>query len=557
MTARPILAAAVFAVWTLAAAPFPEKGGTLRFNGGSSPKSYNAYVDNNSYTMMTFSMMYETLLDSDPDTLDFEPAIASGWEVAGSRFAFSIDERARWSDGEPVTARDVKWTFDAIMDPGNDTGPWKTILGGFESPSADGDRKIEFRKAESGGRDWRDLMTLGTFPVLPAHAFAGKDFSKLRLVGAPVSGPYSLARVEPEIECELRRDGGWWRADFPRCRDFFNFDRIILRYFAESQNAFEAFKDRKIDVFPVYTARIMARETGGEAFAKNWIVKRRFRNHAPVGFQGFAMNMRRKPFDDLRVRRAMAKLLDREKLNSTLMFNEYFLLSSYYQDIWDDRHECPNERFSFDPAGARALLEEAGLGNGFSFTFLSRSSMEDKFLAPFSEALAKLGVKMEIVRKDFAGWMRDMDEFNYDMTWASWGAGVFKQPESMWLSSDADRRGSNNITGFKSAEVDRLIALEKTMETMAERVEAYRKIDELVAAEVPYILLWQVGERRILYWNKFGMPKGGLSRYGDEESALKTWWYDPDRAEELDAAIRASRCLPKIGEIVDFDVEAK
>ena len=537
------------------ASPLARKGGTVRFNGAQPPKSLNAYVDNNSYTKMTFDLMYENLLGLDEETLEFVPALARRWAVSddGEEFVFELDDRARWSDGERVTAEDVKWTFDAVMAPTNDTGAWKVMLGVFESPEVIDGHTVKFRKKGGSPRDWRDLMRCGTFWVLPKHAFAGRDFNKLDMLNAPVGGAYRVSRVNEEVETEFSRVDGWWRRDFPRFRNLFNFDRIVVRYYASNENAFEALKKREIDVYPVYSARIMAAETGGEKFARNWLLKRRVRNHRPIGFQGFAMNMRRKPFDDVRVRRAMAMLIDRETMNHTMMYDEYFLMNSYYTDLYDAAHPCQNPTYRYDVEGAKKLLAEAGYADGFSFTFLSRSAGEDKFLALFAHALAQCNVKMEIVRKDFAAWMRDMDEFNFDMTWQSWGAGEFKDPETMWLSSEADRRGSNNTIGFKSAEVDAIIAAEKTMLTMAEREDAYRRIDRLIADECPYAFLWNIAETRLLYWNKFGMPPAVLARHSDEDAIMTYWWYDADRAEELNAAMAAGECLPNVPVTVNFD----
>ena len=146
-----------------------------------------------------------------------------------------------------------------------------------------------------------------------------------------------------------------------------------------------------------------------------------------------------------------------------------------------------------------------------------------------------------------------MDEFAFDMTWAAWGAGLVKYPELSWFGAEADRKGSNNITGFKSAEVDRLIAEEKGYDAAAARLDAYRRIDALVAAETPYVLLWQTDSTRLLYWNKFGMPPSILSRYADEEAIFTYWWYDADKARELEAAISSHGCLPSVPERVEFD----
>ena len=552
-----------------------KKGGVIRFNGGSAPKSPNAYIDNNTYSSMMFSMMYDRLISTDVDTLDFVPSLARRWAVSddGREFVFVLDERAKWSDGVPVSAEDVKWTFDTVMDPKTQTGVWKMLLGEFESPEildAGSERPmtIRFRKRGESPKDWRDLMNCGTFWVLPRHAFEGEDFNKLDLQGAVVGGPYRISRISEQIETEYSRVADWWRADTPSCRNTCNFDRIILRYYVDNENAFSALKKGNIDVYPVYTARVWAKETSGESFARNWILKRRVTNHEPVGYQGFAMNMRRWPFDDIRVRKAMSMLLDREKMNRTMMFNEYFLQNSFYQDLYDAAHPCPNVLYSFDPDAARRLLEEAGFaknpetglleknGRPFEFTFLSRSPTENKFLAHFNSALVSLGIKMNIVCKDFANWMRDMDQFNFDMTWQSWGANIFRNPEAAWLSTEADRKQSNNTVGFKSDEVDAIIKAEKSMETRAERDAAYRKIDALVAAECPYAFLWNISAKRLLYWNKFGMPDVILSKYDNEASVLAYWWYDPDKAGELSDAMSKGSFLPDVPEKVDYDAVA-
>ena len=537
-----------------AASPRARRGGTIRFNGAQPPKSFNAYVDNNSYSAMVFGLLYGKLLGMDPATSELQPELARRWAVSddGNVFVFELDARATWSDGVPVTAEDVKWTFDAVMDPKSDTGPWKSMLGFFESPEVVDARTVRFRKKGESPRDWRDILNCSSFWILPKHAFAGRDFNALDLVGAVSGGAYRIVRAEPQVETELRRHGRWWRQDLPQCRGTFNFDRILVRYFADNENAFEAFKKRRLDVYPVYTARIYEQETGGAAFKRNWTLKRRVRNRAPIGFQGFAMNMRRWPFSDRRVREAMASLVDRETMNRTMMNGAYFLLDSYYADLYDEKRPCANAPQAYDPAKAKRLLDEVRreTGRTLDFTFLSRSSTEDKFLALFDQELRKLGVRMTIVRKDFASWMRDMDEFAYDMTWAAWGAGTVKYPEIAWSGAEADRKGSNNVTGFKSAEVDRLIAAEKGMESAADRLDAYRKIDALVAAERPYALLWQTDSTRLLYWNKFGMPETVLHPFDREESVLAYWWSDEDRVAELDRAMKNDGFLPSVPETV-------
>ncbi len=548
------------------ASPRARQGGIVRFNGGQPPKSFNYYIDCNTYTHMMFALMYDSLIGTDSQTLDFVPALARRWAVSddGKEFTFVLDARAKWSDGRPITAEDVKWTFEQLMNPRNDTGVFRAILGGFETPVILDARTVRFTLKPGTAKDWRDLNKCGSFFILPKHAFEGKDFNKLDLLNAPVSGPYRLAFVQERVRTEYARVKNWWRQEFPSSKNLYNFDRIVMRYYMSNENAFEALKKDLIDVYPVYSARIMAYETLGEKFQKNWLLKRRIKNHLPVGYQGFAMNLRRWPFDDVRVRRAMAKLIDRELMNRTLMSNEYFLLRSFYTDLYDAQHPCTNVFHRYDFEAAEKLLKEAGFakdnegrlcqnGRPFTFTFLSRSAGEDKFLALFRQNLVRLGIDMKIDRSDFANWMKQIDAFNFDMTWAAMSGSLFKAPEVSWLGSEADRPQSANFTGFKSARVDELIVAEKSMTRMADRQAIYREIDAILTDACPYAFLWNIAETRLLYWNRFGTPETILGKYGDEESVLTYWWYDEDRATELKDAISKNTFLPAVPLRVDYD----
>ncbi len=547
------------------------KGGQITMFGGTAPKSANAYVDNSHYTSEAFGLVYMTLLGYDEESGELEGALAKSWSVSQDlrRYTFVIDDKAYWSDGQKVTAHDVKWTFDTIMSPANDTGPWKAMLAFFDSPIVENDYTVTFVKKGDSPEDWRDILNCSSFWILPRHRFQSQNFNRIDMIGEVSGGPYSYESSIDEIETTLKRNKNWWKAIDEKLKDKYNFDRIKFKYFATRENAFTAFKRGKIDYFPVYSASRMAQQTFSEEFSRNYILKRRVQNEAPVGFQGFAMNMRRPPFDDINVRKAIAHLVDRERMNKTLMHGEYFLLKSYYTDLYSDEIPCKNEFFEFNPKKASEYLDKAGWkldsksglrikgDKKLEFVYLSRGADEDRYLSLFSEALRQAGITMKIERKDFASWMRDMDDFNFDMTIAAWGAGLVKYPAIQWLSTEADRKGSNNITGFKNKEVDKLINEERSMKSRLERNDAYRRIDAIVASEVPYVLLWQCRESRILYWNKFGTPKYVLPRFSREEGALTSWWLDSDREEELSRQRAKNSFLPKVPERVRFGASSK
>lgn len=546
------------------ASPYAVPGGEIAIFAGQSPKSLNYYLDNNTFTAQVFGSLYETMLGYDPISLDREPALARRWTISDDKktFTFHLDPRAKWSDGTPLTAEDVAWTFHAIMKPENRTGVHKVSLETFDDPEIVDARTIRFTAREV---HWRNLGALGGMNILPKHAFEDLDFNKINFEFPVVSGPYALGELKEGIYLTLTRRDDWWYRASPASRGTANFATLKFRFYGERENAFEAFRKGQIDLFPVYTSRRWVKETDGEDFQNNWIMKQLVENHNPVGFQGFAMNMRRPPFNDVRVRKAMCHLLDRRKMNARLMYNQYFLHKSYFEDLYGPDNPCPNELIEFDKDRARDLLTEAGWeanpdtgllekdGRTFRFRFLTRSATADKFLAIYAEDLKDVGIEMDIDRKDWAAWAKDMETFNYEMTWASWASGVFKDPEGMWASSEAKREGGNNITGFMDDRVDELIDRQRGLFDVAARNEICRTIDQIVYDEHPYALLWNINATRLLYWNKFGMPDTVLSKYGDERSAYTYWWYDADADAALRSAMDAGRALPDKPPVVDFD----
>lgn len=548
------------------ASPDAVPGGTLVFCAYQSPKSLNYYVSNDVLSQHIFTLCYESLLGLDPMTAEFIPGLACRWTLSDDKrvFTFEIDPAAVWSDGRPVTAADVKWTFDKVMAPASETGRFKVALETFTNtpPRILGPRTIRFVANEA---HWRNLLALGDFCILPSHVYSNADFNKINFEFPVVSGPYRLGTFRENIELRMERRADWWQRRRPSTAHTLNFQTVSYRFFSEQENALESLRKGDIDLLAVYMSRLWNNETSGDRFDRNWIAKQRVRNHEPRGFQGFAMNLRRPPFDDLRVRQALALLLDRDRMNRTLMYNAYFLQRSYFEDLYGKTNACPNVLTPFEPEKAHVLLRGAGwlpnpqtgmlekAGKRLRFTFLTNDAASDKFLALYSEDLKKAGIELKIERKDAAGWARDLETFNFDMTWVSWTGSLFKDPEPMWSSREADRPTGNNVVGFRDARVDALIEKQKTLFDIQARNQVCREIDSILCEHTPYILLWNIDATRLLYWNKFGMPRTVLGRFGDERVVLSYWWYDADSAAELKAARAAGSALPKRPEFVDFD----
>ncbi len=162
---------------------------------------------------------------------------------------------------------------------------------------------------------------------------------------------------------------------------------------------------------------------------------------------------------------------------------------------------------------------------------------------------------MNIQMTDWAGWSKEMDEFNFEMTLAAWGVPVFWDPEGSWHSREASEKGGNNISGIQNSEVDALIEKQKALFDFEERKVVLRKIDQLVYDEVPMILELMIDFKRLLYWNKFGTPDTVLDKFSDEEAAFHYWWIDPDQEADLENAQESGEAMPPKAAEVYFSEE--
>jgi microcin C transport system substrate-binding protein len=151
-----------------------------------------------------------------------------------------------------------------------------------------------------------------------------------------------------------------------------------------------------------------------------------------------------------------------------------------------------------------------------------------------------------------ASFTKRVDELDYDMMWASHGAGRLRDPEPTWHSKTADELATMNNSGVKNPEIDALIEAQKTEMDLSKRNEILRQIDAKIVAMIPYVLLWQSDRSRLLYWNRFGTPKNVLDKFGREEAALTYWWFDAKKSAALDAAQKADQALPAEPDTVHY-----
>lgn len=536
------------------AVPTALKGGQMVTWGGPFPKSLNAWLDPNTFSGSVTGLMFESLVEMHSTRDEPVGVLAESWEVSPDKktYTFKIHPAARWSDGRPITAEDVQFYYDVIMNPKNLTSVYRVDLSRFSRPEVIDERTVRITATEA---HWSNFWTAAGMIPLPKHAWKDVDFNQQNFSFPVVSGPYRLGDVKMNRSVELVRRPDWWGRVKRYNVGKFNFDRILFRAMEDRIKALEVLKKGDFDLYPVYTAKIWVQDTWFPAVKNNWVVRQEIFNRDPRAFQGFALNLRRPIFQDLRVRQALQVLLNRELMLEKLMFNQYYLLNSYTPSLYPGGVNPAFPVAAFDPSRARALLKEAGWvvgpdgvlakdGQPFRLTFLHYDGSEMRHLNIFLQDLKSVGIDAKVDVVSRASFTKRVDNHDFDLIWANWGASRLMDPEAMWSSKTADEIASINYPGVKDPEIDRLIALQKTEFDGEKRAAINRQIDDRLVALAPYVLLWQSGKTNLLYWNKFGTPPTVLPKYGNESAALVYWWYDPARAAALDEARRTDTALP-------------
>ncbi|MBR4399037.1 MAG: ABC transporter substrate-binding protein, partial [Fibrobacter sp.] len=473
-------------------------------------------------------------------------------------FTFHVDPRAKWSDGKAITAEDVQFYYDVIMDEKNLTPIFKVGLSRFDRPEVVDRLTVKMTAKES---HWGNFWEAAGMLAFPKHVWAGKDFNQIRYEFPVVSGPYIIKTFREDRYVELARRSDWWGFKKNWNRGKYNFEKIRYRFMNDQTKALEAFKKQDFNAYAIYTSSIWMKQTDFDAVKKGWAVKQRIFNKEPIGFQGMAINLRKPQFQDVRVRRALSMLLNREAMNEKYMFGQYFLLNSYYPDLWENNQNPTAPLYTFNPDSARALFAEAGYkvnaqgvlekdGKPFAINFIT--SQEDlRHLTLFQEDLKKVGVVATIEQMSQSTLRKRLDDADFDLYWVNWGAGRLRDPEASWSSATALQKGTNNLAGVQDKVVDSLINLQKTEFDLAKRNEILKALDNRLSEIVPYVLMWQCDHHRILYWNRYGTPEKILDKFNREDAIPVYWWLDPAKSAALDKAMKAGESLP----IPEYDVK--
>jgi microcin C transport system substrate-binding protein len=528
--------------------------GTLRMEGPESNTALNYMIQD---------MVYETLLSIHPTTLDYIPALATHWQISEDRstYRYRINPNARWSDGRPVVAEDVVATWDFLMDKGLNSPSAQLVYGKFERPVAESKYIVSVK---SQVENWRNFLYFSaSMHVFPAHVLKDVDGAKyleeynFKLL--PGSGPYRVdeADVRKGQSITIRRRNDYWAENERRNVGRFNFAEIREIVVRDQNLAFEMFKKGDLDSYFVNISRQWVEELDFDRVRRGLIQKRKIFNDAPTGTQGLAFNMRKEPFSDIRVRKALTLLQNRELYIERLFYNEYVPQNTYHGGIYENPNNPKNE---YDPQAALALLAEAGWssrdsqgrlvknGQPLSIEIIYASQASERFLTIYQQDLNRVGIGVNLRLVTPETQFKLMMDRNFDVVTVAWGGLVFPNPETQFSSSLADVPNNNNISGFKDPRVDELLVAYDREFDPEKRIEIIREIDGIVANSYQYALGWDAPFHRIAYWNKFGHPESYFTRVGDQDDIVTLWWIDPEKEAALRRALADNSVSLPVGE---------
>lgn len=526
--------------------PKAPKGGELRLVPGSRVTNFDKY---NPYTLkgrdpsFLGDLLFESLLTGAMDEVGVAYGLlAEDVEVAPDRLSatFRLRREARFHNGDPVLAQDVKHSYDTLVS--KYAAPtYATLLVDVAGCDVVDERTVRFRFKKA---DRQLPLTVGGLPVFSRKWGAGKPFDQVVLDIPIASGPYRIGPVRFGRDITYVRDPNYWARDLPVRRGMNNFDRITVKIYRDNTAQLEALKAGEFDLMQFFSAGDWARRLTGPRFASGELVKRVFRHRRPDGYQSYVLNLRLPKFQDRRVRMALELAMDYEWMNRMLFRGAYTRVKGIFGNtdcearglpsreemalLQPYRSELPPETFgpmAVPPRTddghtlrdnlrrARDLLAQAGWtyrdgalrnakGEPFTIQLLDTTEgRSETITAAWERGLAKLGIRLTYRIVDWALYQERLDRHQFEMVQIAYPGTHFPGSEYIDLfgSKAADIEGSGNVAGVKNPAIDDLLVRLTTAGNREDYLTACRALDRVVAHEHYMIPGWTNRETRIVY----------------------------------------------------------
>jgi peptide/nickel transport system substrate-binding protein len=486
---------------------------------------------------------------------------------ARSYVTFALDPAARFSDGTPVTAADVVFSWQLLRDHGRPN--YRAYYAKVARAEALDERTVRFDLGNAGDRELP--LILGLMPVLAEHAIDAAKFEDTSLAKPIGSGPYTVAEIDAGKSVTLKRDPNYWGRDLPINRGLWNFNELRFDYYRDANAFFEGFKTGLYDVRTEHDPTRWRTGYDIPAVRDGRIVKEAFTNGLPKPASNFVFNTRRAIFADLRVRQAIAMLFDAAWVNHNFFFDLYRRSASYFDDSELSAYHRPADEHerallapfpnavrpdvldgtwsppASDGSGrdrknlreALSLLDAAGYelkgttlrarsgGRPFRFEIMVTSRDDERLALAFASNLARAGIEVQVRLVDAVQYDQRRIAFDFDIIPYRWEQSLSPGNEQSfyWGSAAAGEQGSRNYMGVRNPAIDAMIAAMLAARERPDFVAAVRALDRLLISGCYVVPLFYLPEQWVARWTYIQHP-GRTSLFG---YLPETWWYQPKR----------------------------
>lgn len=504
-----LISALVFTLTTLTSCSSKkssDKGNTLYWAFSAEPSTLNPINSSDYYATLSQQYVVEGLLELDKETYEFNPGLAESYIVSedGKKFTFKLREGVKFTNGEELTAEDVKFTFDAIKDPKYEAAQKLAYYKNINSPKVIDKYNIEFTSSD---KYFGNLEVLATTSIVPKSVYKAQSktnkLSKL-LIG---TGPYKLAKYNKGKSLIYKKNKEWWgfKLADKNYSERHKFDKIVIRFIKEDTVRLENLKKGNLN----YDYRL-----NPESFVKKidtklpeWshIVKVEPENDEPKSTSFIAWNLKNPIFQSKNTRIALAHMFNRKLIDEKFRYNKSYFATGpwYYQSAYADKSIKPIE---FDVEKAKALLKSDGWADtdkdgtldkkidgkqkSFSFTILNPNRDNEKYYTVYKEDLKKVGIALEIKNIDWNSFVKALDEKKFDAVTMAWAGGsVHMNPKQIW-HSESSMEGGSNFISYKNPKVDKLIDEAIVTLSMKDRIPMYQVIYKEIAEDAPYLFMF-------------------------------------------------------------------
>jgi ABC-type transport system substrate-binding protein len=483
--------------------PKAPKKGTFKYNLGQAPTTLNALSSTDAYASRVQAYILESLLNRNVDTYEWEPALATKWNISkdGTKFTFTLREGVKWHDGKPLTIEDVKFSFDAIMHPKNlyKTAHMKPYYENISEAKVIDKNTIQFVAKK---KYFRNFDTVAGLTIVPKHLYENpSDKMKKKLNKTLIgTGAYSLDKYQRGKKIELKLNNDWWGLKEKKGEN--NFKKISMKFIQDETKSVQHLEKGNLDFIGLQPEKFV-KNTKGPKWGKK-VFKVKVQNKSPQGYSFLGWNNQNVLFKDKEIRKAMTHLFNRRLMIKKFNFDMSTLSSGplYLSSDYADNKVKPLE---FNQKKALEILRKKGWKDTdkdgildkvidgkktkFSFTILEPRQEFMKYLTIFKEDAKKAGIEVKLKFVEWQTFIKLLDERKFEAVRLAWSGGAVDwDPKQIWHSDSI--KGGSNFISYKNPTVDKLIDEARVTLDRKKRIKVLKKVFRTIADDAPYLFLW-------------------------------------------------------------------